>query len=80
MKYEELAKDILAHIGGKENVRSLLTASRVCVSNWLTKQSDTEYLENAKASLPSSKAAASIKLSSATMYRMYTLQSTQSAD
>ena len=44
MKYEELAKDILAHIGGKENVRSLAH----CITRLRFKlvdesKADTEY-------------------------------------
>ena len=46
MKYEELAKDILAHVGGKENVRSLAH----CITRLRFKlvdesKADTEYLK-----------------------------------
>jgi len=46
MKYEELAKDILAHVGGKENVRSLAH----CITRLRFKlvdesKADTDYLK-----------------------------------
>ena len=46
MKYEELANDILAHVGGKENVRSLAH----CITRLRFKlvdesKADTDYLK-----------------------------------
>ena len=46
MKYEELARDILTHVGGKENVRSLAH----CITRLRFKlvdesKADTEYLK-----------------------------------
>lgn len=54
-KYRELAADIVAHVGGKENVTGL----RHCVTRLRfnladVKKADTDYLKNARESLRSS--------------------------